>query len=164
MWVCAYIYIPGGDLTKIYHEAQPPHEVITPFHIPYSTTDFAIPFHLQRSPKITTKGVKLPIIINDHFSVVDLWKDPFFRFHNAGTAGQKHPKTWKMAIGSVWSSPPWDKNLYIMNSISSLYFILFQAANHWNGIKYFVRNGFAPSGFVCETEVGVLWWGFGNSG
>ena len=82
-------------MTKIYHEAQPPHEVITQFHIPHSTTDFAIPLHLQKSPKITTKGVKLPL--NDHFSVVELWKDSFFWFHNAGTAGQKHPKAWKMA-------------------------------------------------------------------
>ena len=96
-----------GNLTKIHHKAQPSHEVITPFHIPHSTTDFAIPFHLQKSLNITTKGVILPL--NDHFSVVDLWKDPFFRFHNAGTAGQKHPKTWKMAISSDGQVPPGTK-------------------------------------------------------
>ena len=32
--------------------------------------DFTIPFHLQKSPLITTKRVKIPL--NNHFSVVDL--------------------------------------------------------------------------------------------
>ena len=67
-------------------------------------------------------------------------KTPFLDFTMQGQMVKNTPKRgqWLEPIGSVWSSPPWDKNLYIMNSnapyvpdsISSLYLILFQAANH----------------------------------
>ena len=66
--------LPTGDLTKIYHKTQPPHEVSTPFRCSHQTI---------LSSLFTCKNpLKLPnyhkIPLHNHFAVVDIWKHAFF--------------------------------------------------------------------------------------
>ena len=66
----------GGDLTKNHHKAQPPLEVSTPIPL-LSPDDLTIPFHQQKSPKIISKRVKLPL--RNHFKWQTYGNTPFFQ-------------------------------------------------------------------------------------
>ena len=47
---CVIIHpMVGGEMTKIHHKAQPPHEVCTPIPL-LVPDDFTIPFNLQKAP------------------------------------------------------------------------------------------------------------------
>ena len=74
------IYIPGGDLTKIYHHASsttirfapPPHSTAL-------TEYFGISFYLQISPLSTCKATKrVQLRLRNSFTLADFWKYPLF--------------------------------------------------------------------------------------
>ena len=103
-YLTAFVQSQGADLAKNHHEAQPPHELSTPFHCS----------HQMILPSLSTgkNPLKSPQKeSNYHFTTTfsgRLVKTPSVsRFHYAGTASQNTPKTWKMAepIGGFWSSP-----------------------------------------------------------
>ena len=86
-----------GDLTKIYHKAQPPHEVSTPFHCSHQMILPSL-YTCKNPPNYHKNNQNTSLKVKQLFIGRHVKTSPFsIYFHYAGTAGQKHP--WNLKNG-----------------------------------------------------------------